>query len=106
MNPSKISSKTILEYLLLALIKAQPDPTKQIADRLEELEFIIPMGTLYPILSELHKQKLLNHGYEEMDKGSPRKTYSITDKGEDRLLTLGREWNNLNRIIRRAEVGC
>ena len=105
MIPSKISSKSILEYLLLALIKAQSDPTKQIADRLDELKFIIPMGTLYPILSELHKKKLLNHSYEEMDKGSPRKTYSITEKGEDRLLTLGREWSNLNRIIHRAEAG-
>ena len=105
MNPTKISSKIILEHVLLALIKAQSDSAKQISDRLEELEFIIPMGSLYPILSELHKKKLLDHSYEEMDKGSPRKTYSITEAGEHRLLILERGWSNINRIIRHAETG-
>ena len=98
----KFTSKTILEYIILSTINTFPDPVKQIAERLENFEMRLPMGTLYPIIRSLYTRGLIHQGYEEMDQGTPRKTYSISQKGLTRLSDLTYDWNKINHIIELA----
>lgn len=74
--------------LELALLKIISERSVYVADILKELsrtEFATQEGTLYPLLSKMRRDELVDYEWKESDAGPPRKYYKLTAKGRDQL---------------------
>lgn len=91
--------KGILEFILLKLINAHKLYVADMLKRLEATEFATQEGTLYPLLSRMRREGLVDYEWKESEAGPPRKYYSLTDKGREQLQALIAYWNELNSTI-------
>lgn len=61
---------------------------------LRELEsrsdLVIAEGTVYPVLTRLRKEGLIDGKWEESDSGHPRRYYKLTTAGRNRAQALAR----------------
>ena len=87
--------KGVLEYCILSIIKKGDAYASDIIDELKKAEMIVVEGTLYPLLTRLKNDNLLQYRWEESTSGPPRKYYALTDEGESFLNELGETWNQL-----------
>jgi PadR family transcriptional regulator, regulatory protein PadR len=53
---------------------------------------VLAEGTIYPILNRLRTEALLTSEWVEADAGHPRKYYSLTDAGRERLRLMAAAW--------------
>jgi PadR family transcriptional regulator PadR len=95
--------KGLLEFLLLKLIAAKPVYVADILKRLETTEFATQEGTLYPLLSKMRRDELLDYKWEESESGPPRKYYQLTKKGEARLEETNEYWQKIIITIKNLE---
>lgn len=91
--------KGMLEYCILLLLKEKPLYTSDIINELEKVNLIVVEGTLYPLLSRLRKEGILDYEWQESTSGPPRKYYKLTDVGNSALAILNENWNNLNETV-------
>lgn len=91
--------KGMLEFLLLRMINAHKMYVADILSKLEKTEFATGEGTLYPLLSRMRREGLVEYEWQESDAGPPRKYYSLTDKGKEQLQGLNAYWDQLNITI-------
>src|SRR5580704_2713965 len=54
-------------------------------------------GTIYPILNRLKSEGLLVSEWVEADAGHPRKYYSLTNAGRQRLHSMAESWVGFSR---------
>jgi len=54
-------------------------------------------GTIYPILSRLKAEGMLTSEWVEADAGHPRKYYSLTEAGRERLHQMAEAWVSFSR---------
>ena len=64
-------------------------------EELEKANLIVVEGTLYPLLSRLRKEGMLDYEWQESPSGPPRKYYKLTSKGKEALDLLDANWQNL-----------
>lgn len=66
-------------------------------------QLILSEGTIYPILNRLKAEGLLTSEWVEAEAGHPRKYYSLTDAGEQRLMQMAEAWasfaGGLSRLL-------
>lgn len=92
--------KGVLELCTLRIIeKHKKIYTSEILAELKSAQLLVVEGTLYPLLSRLRNQKLLEYTWEESKSGPPRKYYSLTDSGKKNLATLKSTWKHLIHSI-------
>lgn len=91
--------KGLLEYLVLKIVGAKSIYVPEILRNLAGTEFNTQEGTLYPLLSKLRREELVQYEWKESDAGPPRKYYRLTDAGRAQLAELDEYWNLLNRTI-------
>jgi len=64
---------------------------------------VLAEGTIYPILNRLKADALLTSEWVEADAGHPRKYYSLTPAGRERLRLMASAWvdfsTGLNQLI-------
>jgi len=60
-------------------------------------------GTIYPILSRLAKEGLVQSEWVESSQGPPRKYYTLTLKGEETFRILDGEFRKLAAIVDNAQ---
>jgi len=60
-------------------------------------------GTIYPILSRLAKEGLVQSEWVESSQGPPRKYYTLTLKGEETFRILDVEFRKLAAIVDNAQ---
>jgi PadR family transcriptional regulator PadR len=53
---------------------------------------VLAEGTIYPILNRLKSEALLTSEWVEADAGHPRKYYSLTNTGRERLRLMATAW--------------
>jgi PadR family transcriptional regulator PadR len=58
-------------------------------------------GTIYPILNRLKVEGLLTSEWVEAEAGHPRKYYSLTDAGRERLRLMAEAWTSFSRGLSR-----
>lgn len=87
--------KGMLEYCIMLLLCDKPYYTSDIIEELEKANLIVVEGTLYPLLSRLRKEGLLDYEWQESPYGPPRKYYKLTDGGKEVLSALNDSWNAL-----------
>ena len=87
--------KGMLEYCIMLLLCDKPYYTSDIIEELEKANLIVVEGTLYPLLSRLRKEGLLDYELQESPYGPQRKYYKLTDSGKEVLSALNDSWNSL-----------
>ncbi|MES2224383.1 MAG: PadR family transcriptional regulator [Patescibacteria group bacterium] len=80
--------KGLLEVVLLKIINKEKVYVADMLAKLAETEFQTQEGTLYPLLSRLRRESLLDYEWIESESGPPRKYYSLTDKGRKEMQRL------------------
>lgn len=91
--------KGLLEYLVLKIVATDKVYVADILRRLSATEFATQEGTLYPLLSKMRRDGLLDYEWQESDAGPPRKYYELTAKGKSQLAELNDYWKQLNSTI-------
>ena len=89
----------LLEPLVLAAVESHQRYAAEILAALEEAGFPAQEGTLYPLLSRLRRDGLVQHEWRESPSGPPRKYFSLTDIGRDQLTAFRDHWNELSHMI-------
>jgi len=56
-------------------------------------------GTLYPLLSRLRKEGLVETTWRESSSGPPRRYYTLTAEGESTLDAFVVEWRRFSRSV-------
>ncbi len=95
--------KGLLEFLVLKIVGARSVYVADILRRLAGTEFATQEGTLYPLLSKLRREDLVQYQWRESDAGPPRKYYRLTAAGKAQLAALDNYWNRINGTI--ADIG-
>lgn len=85
--------KGVLENCVLASLKQGPSYGLELASRLSEYNMLFTTeGTLYPLLSRLRKQGLVETTWQESMTGPPRRYYQLTDQGHVSLAIFMATW--------------
>jgi len=91
--------KGLLEFLILKIVAANKVYVADILQRLSDTDFATQEGTLYPLLSKMRRDGLLDYEWQESDAGPPRKYYELTAKGKTQLSELNDYWKHLNTTM-------
>lgn len=87
--------KGVLEFCILSILDGKDAYASDIIEILKDGKMIVVEGTLYPLLTRLKNDGLLNYRWEESKSGPPRKYYCITDNGKQFLGELRITWSEL-----------
>jgi PadR family transcriptional regulator PadR len=91
--------KGLLEFVILTVVDCDKVYVADMLKRLSPTEFATQEGTLYPLLSKMRREGLVDYEWQESDAGPPRKYYTLTSKGRAQLGELNEYWKNVNRTI-------
>ncbi len=91
--------KGLLEFLILKIVSADKVYVADMLERLSGTEFATQEGTLYPLLSKMRRDGLVDYEWQESDAGPPRKYYTLTAKGRSHLSELNGYWKDINTTI-------
>jgi PadR family transcriptional regulator, regulatory protein PadR len=95
--------KGLLEFLILRIVSSDKVYVADMLQRLSGTEFATQEGTLYPLLSKLRREGLVDYEWQESEVGPPRKYYRLTAKGRTHLAELTEYWKAINATI--AQLG-
>ncbi|MGV8994209.1 MAG: PadR family transcriptional regulator [Flavobacterium sp.] len=91
--------KGVLEFCILSVLKKNDAYTSEILETLKNAKLLVVEGTIYPLLTRLKNDGLLNYRWEESSSGPPRKYYGLTETGEIFLKELGSTWTELSDAV-------
>ncbi|MBL8543051.1 MAG: PadR family transcriptional regulator [Hyphomonadaceae bacterium] len=91
--------KGLLEFAILAVVSGRTVYVGDILAALANTPFATQEGTLYPLLSKLRREELVDYQWVESGQGPPRKYYQLTTKGAQRLEELAAYWRHLNTTL-------
>lgn len=91
--------KGLLEFLVLRIVRARTVYVADILKVLAATDFATQEGTLYPLLSRLRREGLVDYEWQESEAGPPRKYYRLTDTGRAQLAELDAYWNGINQTL-------
>ena len=94
--------KGVLEFCILSLLSSREAYTSDIIQSLKESKLLVVEGTLYPLLTRLKNDGLLEYRWEESSSGPPRKYYKTTVMGEEFLNELRGTWNELQNAVEKT----
>ena len=99
-NPLTELRRGVLEYCVLAVVR---DDESYAFDIVRELsgagELVTSEGTIYPLLSRLRRDKLVETTWRESTEGPPRRYYRITDDGRRALDGFTLEWARFRTAV-------
>src|SRR6202012_4382972 len=93
--------KGLLEFLVLQIIAAEKVYAADILKQLGETQFATQEGTLYPLLSKMRREGLLDYEWKESEAGPPRKYYKLTTQGHDQLRETLDYWQEINSTVKK-----
>jgi PadR family transcriptional regulator PadR len=86
--------KGALEHCVLALLTSEPRYAFEVVKRLAEVEgMLVTEGTIYPLLSRLRKDGMVQSRWRESADGPPRRYYEITGEGRRALESFRSQWS-------------
>lgn len=91
--------KGLLEYCILLIISRGEIYASDIIKELQAADLLVVEGTLYPLLSRLKSEKLLEYNWVESQAGPPRKYYRLTEDGKKMLERLSESWSTLSKSV-------
>jgi PadR family transcriptional regulator, regulatory protein PadR len=91
----------LLEFAVTKIIAADAVYAADIIMRLAATEFATREGTLYPLLSKMRREGLLEYEWRESENGPPRKYYRLTSAGRARLAETEQYWQTIITTVKR-----
>lgn len=92
--------KGALEYCVLALLGGREMYGLELVRTLAEVDgMVLSEGTLYPLLSRLRKEDLVDTTWQESAAGPPRRYYRLTAKGRRALADFTMEWRRFRDAV-------
>lgn len=91
--------KGILEYCILVIISRKESYATDILDILRRADLLVVEGTVYPLLTRMKNNGLLDYRWEESAGGPPRKYFRLTSEGHRLLEQLDTEWRSISTSI-------
>jgi len=92
--------KGLLEFLVLKIVSADKVYVADILRELSGTEFATQEGTLYPLLSKMRREELVDYEWKESDAGPPRKYYQLTAKGREQLRETSEYWQSISATVK------
>lgn len=93
--------KGFLAYCVLRVCSHHAKYTSDIIAELRAAELVVVEGTIYPLLSRLQKDGLLQHEWQESEQGPPRKYYRTTTYGDAVVEHTAAKITELNRTLKK-----
>ena len=82
-----------IEYCVLALLRDQDRYGLELARALADADGLVTSeGTVYPLLTRLRGEGLVDASWEESPHGPPRRYYRITKEGRAALKAFSVQW--------------
>jgi PadR family transcriptional regulator PadR len=89
-----------IEYCVLALLREQDRYGLELARTLAEADGLVTSeGTVYPLLTRLHREGLIDATWEESPSGPPRRYYRITREGRAVLKVFRTQWDRFRTTV-------
>ena len=101
MDSEKFSTlrKGLLEFLILGIVSSGRVYVAEMMHRLSKTDFATQEGTLYPLLSRMRRDQLLDYEWQESETGPPRKYYKLAASGRKQLAEFREYWKSLTGLI-------
>src|SRR5476651_1112230 len=93
--------KGLLEFLVLRIVSGDKVYVADILQQLSATEFATQEGTLYPLLSKMRREGLLDYEWKESETGPPRKYYQLTAKGREQLRETLEYWSKIDGTVKK-----
>ncbi|HVB07148.1 MAG TPA: PadR family transcriptional regulator [Acidimicrobiales bacterium] len=91
-----------IEYCVLALLRKQERYGFELARTLADADGLVTSeGTLYPLLSRLRREGLVDTAWRESTQGPPRRYYSLTRDGAAALDGFAEQWGRFRDTVDR-----
>lgn len=98
--------KGLIEFCILNLLTKGESYGYEILQSLEQIEeLVVTDSTVYPILSRLRKDGYLKVQVKPSSSGPPRRYFSLTVLGQQRVKEMNLYWNNLQTAIDDLRTG-
>ncbi|HMD60165.1 MAG TPA: PadR family transcriptional regulator [Opitutaceae bacterium] len=92
--------KGLLEFLVLKIVSGDKVYVADILKELSGTEFATQEGTLYPLLSKMRREELVDYEWKESEAGPPRKYYELTAKGREQLREISEYWQKISATVK------
>jgi PadR family transcriptional regulator PadR len=91
-----------LEFCVLALLEQEERYGFDLVRSLSEVDGMVTSeGTIYPLLSRLRREGLVDTAWRESPSGPPRKYYRLTADGNEALAGFRQEWSRFRDAVDR-----
>lgn len=92
--------KGAVEYCVLALLAGRERYGYELVQALSRVDgMLVTEGTVYPILSRLKRDGLVQADWRESREGPPRKYYRLTPTGEAALADFRTQWRLFSQAV-------
>jgi PadR family transcriptional regulator PadR len=89
-----------IEYCVLALLRDEDRYGLELARALAEADGLVTSeGTVYPLLTRLRREGLVDATWEESPNGPPRRYYRITKDGRAALKAFSVQWERFRDTV-------
>jgi len=96
----------VLDMCVLALLKGRPLHAYGVVQRLQESGFVgVSYGTVYPLVTRLRKQGLLDQRLEESPSGPARNVLQVNQAGREALAQWSEQWHRTTEITKQVLSG-
>jgi PadR family transcriptional regulator PadR len=89
-----------LQYCVLALLDEEERYGFDLVRALADVDGMVTSeGTIYPLLSRLRRDGLVESSWQESRTGPPRRYYRLTEAGRSALEGFRREWSRFRDAV-------
>ena len=89
-----------LQYCVLALLAEEERYGFDLVRALAQADGMVTSeGTIYPLLSRLRRDGLVESTWQESPSGPPRRYYRLTESGRAALEGFKREWDRFRQAV-------
>jgi PadR family transcriptional regulator PadR len=89
-----------LQYCVLALLAGEERYAFDLVRSLSDVDGMVTSeGTIYPLLSRLRRDGLVESFWRESAEGPPRRYYHLTDRGRAALTGFVHEWGRFRDAV-------
>jgi PadR family transcriptional regulator, regulatory protein PadR len=89
-----------IEYCVLALLRDQDRYGLELTRALTDADGLVTSeGTVYPLLTRLREEGLVETTWQESRKGPPRRYYRSTNDGRDALRAFIVQWERFRKTV-------
>jgi PadR family transcriptional regulator PadR len=90
----------VLEYCVLALLRDGRCYGVELIRRLGEVEVMVTSeGTIYPLLSRLRRDQLVETSWQDSASGAARRYYQLTPEGHRALADFAAQWETFRGAV-------